>query len=105
MGENSSDEELIFQEIPAELSVAKANDLFSNLSTDSYDVFTTLGTGTFGKVKQIILKNDPSRCVYALKIMKKHDIIRLKQVDHIKSEKNILMDISHPFFVQLKGYF
>jgi len=31
--------------------------------------------------------------------MKKTEIIKLKQVDHIKSEKNILTEIKHPFLV------
>jgi hypothetical protein len=34
-------------------------------------------------------------------MMKKTEIVKLKQVDHIKSEKNILSEITHPFLVQL----
>ena len=30
-----------------------------------------------------------------------HDVIRLKQVDHVKNEKNILSEIHHPFIVDL----
>ena len=40
---------------------------------------------------------------YALKILKKAEIIRLKQVDHIISEYTILASISHPFIVCLNG--
>lgn len=87
MNEDSSDEEPTFQ------SVQNDKSLFQNLSIDSFEVYTTLGTGTFGRVKQVRIKRDPTRQVYALKIMKKHDIIKLKQVDHIKSEKNILNEI------------
>ena len=35
----------------------------------------------------------------ALKILKKADIIKLKQVDHVISENTILIDIDHPFLV------
>ena len=40
---------------------------------------------------------------YALKILKKVEIIRLKQVDHIISEHTILSNISHPFIVSMNG--
>lgn len=89
---------------------------------------TTLGTGTFGRVRLAKLNGN----CYALKILKKSEvrarasrarawalqagaltrhlppcptavrqIIRLKQVDHIKSEVKILSMIQHPFIVNL----
>lgn len=36
---------------------------------------------------------------YAVKIMKKAEIIKSKHVDHIENEKNILEKIQHPFVV------
>ena len=36
-------------------------------------------------------------------MLKKSEIIRLKQVDHIYSEYSILSLLSHPFIVELKG--
>ena len=41
---------------------------------------------------------------FALKILKKAEILRLKQVDHVMSELTILRQISHPFVVNMKGY-
>jgi len=69
------------------------------LHIDLFEVITTLGYGTFGRVKLVRLRN--SREVFALKIMKKIDIIKQKQVDHIKSEKEILLELDHPFIVSL----
>jgi len=37
----------------------------------------------------------------ALKILKKSEVIRLKQVDHVKAETEILRMIDHPFIVNL----
>jgi len=34
-----------------------------------------------------------------MKILKKAEIIRLKQVDHVISENTILANIQHPFIV------
>jgi len=40
-----------------------------------------------------------------IKILKKKEILRLKQVEHILNEKNILSKIDHPFIVNLKCTF
>ena len=42
---------------------------------------------------------------YALKILKKSEVIYLKQVDHVKTEKKILEELNHPFIVNLFGAF
>jgi len=63
---------------------------------------TTVGTGTFGRVRVVQYK--PTKQWFAMKILKKSEIIRLKQVDHIKSEVKILTMISHPFIVNLIGH-
>ena len=41
----------------------------------------------------------------ALKMLKKTEIIRLKQIEHVKSEKKILEHINHPFIVTLYDLF
>jgi len=76
-----------------------------NLRIDDFDISTTLGTGTFGRVRQVKLKSDPTNTVYALKMLKKTEILRLNQVEHIKSERAILEEIAHPFLVNLKAAF
>ena len=38
---------------------------------------------------------------FALKVLSMHDVIRLKQVEHVKNEKRILSEVSHPFVVDL----
>jgi len=63
----------------------------------------TLGTGSFGRVRLVMYKPDGK--FYALKILKKSEVIYLKQVEHVKTEKHILERISHPFIVNLFGAF
>ena len=53
--------------------------------------------GSFGRVR--LAKNKKSGEYYAMKILKKADIIKLKQVDHVISENTILADIDHPYLV------
>ena len=56
-----------------------------------------IGTGTFGKVYLALLDGKS----YALKILAKKKIIDLKQISHIKNEKNILAGVDNPFIVNL----
>jgi len=62
----------------------------------------TLGTGSFGRV--ILAKHKSSGDYVALKMLKKAEILRLKQVDHIISENTILSNINHPFLIEMKGF-
>ena len=66
-----------------------------------YDLTTTLGTGSFGRV--MLCKNKKSGEFFAMKRLKKADIIKLRQVDHVISENTILADIDHPFLVSKTG--
>lgn len=36
-----------------------------------------------------------------MKVMKITELIKLKQVQHVKSEKTVLLAVSHPFIVKL----
>jgi protein kinase A len=54
--------------------------------------------GSFGRVR--IAKSKETGKYWAVKMLKKNEIIRLKQVDHIMNENNILASISHPFIVR-----
>lgn len=45
------------------------------------------------------LKNEEQ--YFALKVLKKVDVVRLKQVEHVNSEKEILNSVKSPFIVDL----
>jgi len=74
----------------------KASALYKGMPLKLADIVVgdTLGTGTFSRVR--IARHKASGKYMALKILKKAEIIRLKQVDHIMSEKSILQAINHP---------
>jgi len=75
------------------------------LSFSDFDLRATVGTGTFGRVRVVKIKGSADRSPLALKIMKKSEVIRLKQVEHVKAEKQILMLIEHPFIVNILATF
>lgn len=63
----------------------------------------TVGTGTFGRVRLARLRNHDK--FFAMKIMRKQDIVRLHQIDHIFSEKQLLSRLACPFVIRLYGTF
>ena len=71
------------------------------INLEDYTIKQTVGTGSFGRVK-LVYHNKENK-FYALKILKKAEIMKLKQVDHILSEISILNVIDHPFCVKMVG--
>eukprot|EP00347_Sterkiella_histriomuscorum_P013151 403365815 len=63
----------------------------------------SLGEGAFGNVRVGWLKSNKHQ-KYAVKTMKKAEIIKSKHVDHIENEKNILEKIQHPFVLEYFGF-
>ena len=63
------------------------------------DMKETLGTGSFGRVRLAKLKGQDA--FYAVKCLKKREIIKMKQVQHILAEKSLLAELSHPFIVNI----
>ncbi|GIY75683.1 hypothetical protein CEXT_811151 [Caerostris extrusa] len=63
-------------------------------------VVTTLGVGGFGRVELVQVANDPTKS-FALKIMKKAQIVETRQQQHIMSEKNIMEEVDSDFIVKL----
>ena len=62
----------------------------------------TVGLGSYGRVR--LCKHKKTGDIFVMKILKKNEIIKQKQVDHVYSEFNILINLKHPFIVQLLGY-
>ena len=57
-----------------------------------------LGTGTFGRV--FLAEEIDGNKIYAIKIMKISDIIKMNQIEHVNSERRILQRMQHPFIVK-----
>lgn len=91
------------------------------LRREDFDCIKTLGTGTFARVwlAKIAQNKDNNKSkhnngsvegkestVFALKILRKVDVIRLKQVEHVRNERNVLAAVAgHPFITTMVASF
>jgi len=122
---SGNDKEVDVTESDAD-NISTASNGSDTIRVEDLEIIKTIGTGTFARVCLCRLRNPsgnnnnnngkamgeagtahqqqqtPRTSKYfALKILTMHDVIRLKQVEHVKNEKNILMDIKHPFIIDL----
>ncbi|CAF1161309.1 unnamed protein product [Rotaria sordida] len=92
--------------------LAKAKDEFqakydkpsqNTAKPEDFDRIRTLGTGSFGRV--MLVKYQTTGNFYAMKILDKQKVVKLKQIEHTLNEKRILQSISFPFLVNLEYHF
>ena len=72
------------------------------IKVKDFEKLKTVGLGSYGRVR--LCKHKKTGEIYVMKLLKKNEIIKQKQVDHVYSEFNILSSLKHPFIVQLIGY-
>jgi len=77
--------------------------LQSPIELSDFTVGETIGIGALARVRFVRHKSTES--VWALKILKKITLTRMKQINNTISEKKVLSLLSHPFIVQLLGTF
>jgi serine/threonine protein kinase len=73
------------------------------VTLDDFINLKLLGKGSFGKV--LLVKNNKDNNFYAMKILNKSNLIRITQIEHAKTEREILEKINHPFIVSLQFAF
>ncbi|KAL2017070.1 hypothetical protein VTK56DRAFT_2643 [Thermocarpiscus australiensis] len=79
------------------------------LTASDFEKVRTLGTGTFARVCLVRPSHGTEadrKKVYALKILRKTEVIKLKQIDHVRHERQILADVAgHPFITKFIASF
>ena len=68
-----------------------------------FTIQRTLGTGSFGRVHLVQSKHNQR--FYAIKVLKKAQVVRMKQVEHTNDERRMLQRVKHPFLITLWGTF
>jgi protein kinase A len=84
-------------------SIIKQRQDRPRLKLADFHMQRTLGTGSFGRVH--LVQSRVNHRFYAVKVLKKSEVVRLKQVEHTNNEKHILESVAHPFLVNMWGTF
>ncbi|KAK4123726.1 Pkinase-domain-containing protein [Parathielavia appendiculata] len=72
-------------------------------SLADFELLRTLGTGSFGRVH--LVQSQHNHRYYAIKVLKKAQVVRMKQVEHTNDERRMLAEVKHPFLITLWGTF
>jgi len=100
-----TDEELDLRAVGASLDALRRLEggLDATMRRSDLEEMTTLGIGTFGRVKMVRDRRDGR--LFALKTLHKGTVIRLKQQKNVLYEKAVLAAIRHPFLIRLTAAF
>jgi len=75
-------------------------------SIQDFTLLRVIGKGSFGKVFLVRPTSAISSAeVYAMKVLSKAEVVRRHQVEHTKTERRILAEVSHPFILSLRFAF
>ncbi|TYH55884.1 hypothetical protein ES332_D09G267800v1 [Gossypium tomentosum] len=69
------------------------------MGADDFEPLTMIGKGAFGEVR--ICKEKATGHVYAMKKLKKSEMLRRGQVEHVKAERNLLAEVDSNCIVKL----
>eukprot|EP00466_Bigelowiella_natans_P008181 jgi/Bigna1/38448/e_gw1.26.62.1 len=93
------------QDIKEEENVVRLRQFFETKGREAcskdFKFIKSIGQGTFGHIRLATLNIDGQQSPFALKILRKSEVLRTKQLDHVLEEKANLMAMSHNFIVKL----
>ncbi|QDZ22986.1 serine/threonine-protein kinase [Chloropicon primus] len=75
----------------------------TKLGSKDFELLRVVGQGAFGKVFQVRLKRTDE--IYAMKVLKKSQILEKDHIDYMRVEREILTSVNHPFIVTLYNTF
>jgi protein kinase A len=70
-------------------------------SLEDFSLQRTLGTGSFGRVH--LVQSTHNHRFYAMKVLKKAQVVKMKQIEHTNDERKMLSRARHPFLITLWG--
>ncbi|XP_076179225.1 serine/threonine-protein kinase tricornered isoform X1 [Ptiloglossa arizonensis] len=71
----------------------------SRLGVEDFEPLKVIGRGAFGEVR-LVQKKDTGH-VYAMKILRKADMLEKEQVAHVRAERDVLVEADHQWVVKM----
>ncbi|KAL5559475.1 hypothetical protein UlMin_035686, partial [Ulmus minor] len=69
------------------------------ICVDDFELLTIIGRGAFGEVR--LCREKKSGNIYAMKKLKKSEMLKRGQVEHVKAERNLLAEVASHCIVKL----
>lgn len=69
------------------------------VNLDNFLLKTVIGRGSYAKV--VLVKKKDTGEIFAMKILKKKNIEKRKQEEHVITERNVLVWLQHPFIIRM----
>ncbi|RDX44200.1 kinase-like protein [Lentinus brumalis] len=89
--------------VPVQAEELQARRTKGSYRLSDFIIQRTLGTGSFGRVHLVRSKHNLR--FYAIKVLNKDKIVRMKQESHTRNEQMMLQAVQHPFIINLWGAF
>lgn len=89
------------QQQPQQQQLRQERTTKGKYSQEDFLLQRTLGTGSFGRVHLVQSKHNHR--FYAMKVLKKAQVVKMKQIEHTNDERRMLNRVRHPFLVTLWG--
>ncbi|KAL7121874.1 hypothetical protein ACP275_01G011000 [Erythranthe tilingii] len=71
----------------------------NKICVDDFELLTIIGRGAFGEVR--LCREKKSGNIYAMKKLKKSEMVSRGQVEHVRAERNLLAEVDSHFIVKL----
>ncbi len=78
------------------ISVGKSKKA-NEIGKGHFKILKVIGRGSFGKV--FLVKKKGTNQIYAMKVLRKENILKRNQIEHTKSERQILQQVKSPFLM------
>lgn len=69
------------------------------LGVEDFEALKVIGRGAFGEVR-LVQKKDTGH-VYAMKVLRKADMLEKEQVAHVRAERDVLVEADHQWVVKM----
>ena len=71
----------------------------AKLGIDDFEPLKVIGKGAFGEVR-LVQKVDNGH-IYAMKVLRKSEMVEKEQVAHVRAERDILVEVDHTWVVKM----
>jgi len=71
----------------------------AKLGVEDFDPLKVIGKGAFGEVR-LVQKVDNGH-VYAMKVLRKSEMVEKEQVAHVRAERDVLVEVDHTWVVKM----